>query len=67
MGQSLGGVVAQVIASRHPEVVEGLVLSNTCSPVSYTHLDVYKRQHDNHLHNPQDRGKDTNGYEISCL
>ena len=31
MGQSLGGVVAQVIASRHPEVVEGLVLSNTCS------------------------------------
>lgn len=23
--------------------------------------------HDNHLHNPQDRGKDTNGYEISCL
>ena len=31
VGQSLGGVVAQVIASRHPEVVEGLVLSNTCS------------------------------------
>ena len=31
MGQSLGGVVAQVIASRLPEVVEGLVLSNTCS------------------------------------
>ena len=27
----MGGVVAQVIASRHPEVVEGLVLSNTCS------------------------------------
>ena len=25
VGQSLGGVVAQVIASRHPEVVEGLV------------------------------------------
>ena len=23
--------MAQVIASRHPEVVEGLVLSNTCS------------------------------------
>lgn len=31
VGQSLGGVVAQVIASRHPEVVEGLVLSTTCS------------------------------------
>ncbi len=31
VGQSLGGVVAQVIASRHPDVVEGLVLSNTCS------------------------------------
>lgn len=30
-GQSLGGVVAQVIAFRHPEAVEGLVLSNTCS------------------------------------
>ena len=31
VGQSLGGVVSQVIAVRHPEVVEGLVLSNTCS------------------------------------
>ncbi len=31
VGQSLGGIVAQIIASRHPEVVEGLVLSNTCS------------------------------------
>lgn len=31
VGQSLGGVVAQVIAARHPEVVDGLVLSNTCS------------------------------------
>ena len=31
VGQSLGGVVAQVIAVRHPEVVEVLVLSNTCS------------------------------------
>lgn len=31
VGQSLGGVVAQIIAQRHPDVVEGLVLSNTCS------------------------------------
>lgn len=31
VGQSLGGVVAQVIAQRHPEVVAGLALSNTCS------------------------------------
>ena len=31
VGQSLGGVVAQIIVQRHPDVVEGLVLSNTCS------------------------------------
>ena len=31
VGQSLGGVVAQIIARRHPEAVAGLVLSNTCS------------------------------------
>lgn len=31
VGQSLGGVVAQIIAQRHPDVVDGLVLSNTCS------------------------------------
>lgn len=31
VGQSLGGVVAQIIARRHPEAVVGLVLSNTCS------------------------------------
>ena len=31
IGQSLGGVVAQIIAASHPEVVEGMVLSNTCS------------------------------------
>ena len=30
VGQSLGGVVAQIIAVRHPDVVAGLVLSNTC-------------------------------------
>ena len=44
VGQSLGGVVAQIIAARHPEVVEGLVLSNTCSLArdmgdeAYSHL-----------------------------
>lgn len=31
VGQSLGGVVAQVIATRHPDVVAGLILSNTCA------------------------------------
>ena len=31
VGQSLGGIVAQVAARRHPDVVAGLVLSNTCS------------------------------------
>lgn len=31
VGQSLGGIVAQIIAKRHPEVVEGLILSNTAS------------------------------------
>lgn len=31
VGQSLGGIVAQIIAKNHPQVVAGLVLSNTCS------------------------------------
>lgn len=31
VGQSPGGVAAQVIAARHPDAVAGLVLSNTCS------------------------------------
>ena len=44
VGQSLGGVVAQIIASLYPEVVDGLILSNTCSlskdmsPSAYAHL-----------------------------
>lgn len=44
VGQSLGGVVAQIIASLYPEVVDGLILSNTCSlskdmsPAAYAHL-----------------------------
>lgn len=31
VGQSLGGIIAQIIAKEHSETVEGLVLSNTCS------------------------------------
>ncbi|MDU4200426.1 MAG: alpha/beta fold hydrolase [Bifidobacterium breve] len=31
VGQSLGGVSAQIVAKFHPERIEGLVLSNTCS------------------------------------
>lgn len=29
IGQSLGGFIAQIIAMQHPDVVEGLILSNT--------------------------------------
>lgn len=44
VGQSLGGIMAQILAVRHPEVVEGFVLSNTCSLAgdmgdeAYSHL-----------------------------
>lgn len=31
VGQSLGGAAAQIIAKRHPEITEGLVLSNTAA------------------------------------
>lgn len=31
VGQSMGGIVAQIIAKDFPQVVDGLVLSNTCS------------------------------------
>lgn len=31
VGQSLGGVIAQILAKSHPERIEGFVLSNTCS------------------------------------
>lgn len=31
VGQSLGGIAAQIIARNYPEIVCGLVLSNTCS------------------------------------
>lgn len=41
VGQSLGGIVAQIIAKTHPEVVEGLVLSNTCSLAKDMSNDAY--------------------------
>lgn len=51
VGQSLGGIVAQIIASQYPDLVKGLVLSNTCSlaedmgDAAYTHLlNMIKRQ-----------------------
>lgn len=31
VGQSLGGIVAQIIAVTNPQNIEGLILSNTCS------------------------------------
>jgi pimeloyl-ACP methyl ester carboxylesterase len=31
VGQSLGGIIAQVFAKHYPDQVEGMVLSNTCS------------------------------------
>ena len=31
VGQSLGGAAAQIIAKRHPEIVEGMVVSNTAA------------------------------------
>ncbi len=31
LGQSYGGLIAQVTAKRHPEFIKGLILSSTCS------------------------------------
>ena len=31
IGQSYGGLIAQVMAKRHPETIKGLILSGTCS------------------------------------
>lgn len=31
VGQSYGGLLAQIVARRHPDVIKGLVLSGTCS------------------------------------
>ena len=43
VGQSLGGFIAQIIAKNHPDVVEGLVLSNTGTLSS--ELDEEGRKH----------------------
>lgn len=44
VGQSLGGIVAQIIAANYPEVVDGMILSNTCSLSGNMGEDAY-----NHL------------------
>lgn len=31
MGQSYGGLIAQITARRHPDIIKGLILSGTCS------------------------------------
>ena len=42
IGVSQGGMIAQYLAINYPDKVDKLVLAITA--VSYTHLDVYKRQ-----------------------
>lgn len=42
VGQSLGGIVAQIIAANYPENIEGLVLSNTCSLEKDMSEDAYR-------------------------
>lgn len=41
VGQSLGGIVAQIIAANYPENIEGMVLSNTCSLEKDMEEDAY--------------------------
>lgn len=41
VGQSLGGIVAQIIAAKYPENIEGMVLSNTCSLEKNMGEDAY--------------------------
>lgn len=41
VGQSLGGIVAQIIAKNYPDLVEGMVLSNTCSLAKDMGEDAY--------------------------
>ena len=42
VGQSLGGIVSQIIASYYPECVEGMILSNTCSLAKDMGEDAYQ-------------------------
>lgn len=41
VGQSLGGIVAQIIGAKYPENIEGMVLSNTCSLEKNMGEDAY--------------------------
>lgn len=41
VGQSLGGIVAQIIAKNYPEIVDGMVLSNTCSLSKNMNCEAY--------------------------
>ena len=41
VGQSLGGIVAQIIAKNYPESIDGLVLSNTCSLSKNMNIEAY--------------------------
>ncbi len=43
VGQSFGGIVAQILAKEHPCVVEGMVLSNTCSLAKDMDEEAYQR------------------------
>jgi len=42
VGQSLGGVMSQIFAKHYPELVEGMVLSNTCSLPKDMNKESYK-------------------------
>lgn len=41
VGQSLGGIVARIIAANHPQGMDGLVLSNPCSLALLIRLETY--------------------------
>ena len=43
VGQSMGGLVAQIIAKYHPECVDGLVLSNTCTLAADLSPEAYEQ------------------------
>ena len=40
----MGGHVGLILTLARPDVVSDLVLTGSSGSVSYTHLDVYKRQ-----------------------